>query len=198
MTELKNKLTAHGVIRNKKLYADDGSIVDITKDVVGEGFHLDSAMYDQSQIWFKKGKIHREEGPAIILHDGSCFWFKNGLEHREGAPAIELKSYRSNRWCKNGKTHREDGPAEESWTDSNGWDVTEPICAWYINDEKCSEELFITLTKSTKNEIEKLINVDIKRFLAPGHYEYLLERYNRIKPEKKNRYEILRESVKNV
>jgi hypothetical protein len=32
---------------------------------------------DGSQMWFLNGKIHREDGPAVIYPDGSQMWFLN-------------------------------------------------------------------------------------------------------------------------
>jgi hypothetical protein len=43
------------------------------------------------QRWFKDGKLHREDGPAIIESDGSEYWYKNGKLHREDGPAIACK-----------------------------------------------------------------------------------------------------------
>ena len=44
---------------------------------------------DNDIYWFKNGKFHREDGPAVEWTDGSKFWYKNGLLHREDGPAIE-------------------------------------------------------------------------------------------------------------
>ena len=40
--------------------------------------------------WYnEKGKLHREDGPAIEWADGSKEWFLKGRIHREDGPAIE-------------------------------------------------------------------------------------------------------------
>lgn len=39
--------------------------------------------------WYKNGKSHREDGPAIEHSDGEKHWCKNGKWHREDGPAIE-------------------------------------------------------------------------------------------------------------
>ena len=39
-------------------------------------------------IWYKKGKLHRENGPAIEHSDGDFSWYKNGGLHRLDGPAI--------------------------------------------------------------------------------------------------------------
>ena len=36
-----------------------------------------------------KGKLHREDGPAVEYSDGSKAWYLNGKCHREDGPAIE-------------------------------------------------------------------------------------------------------------
>ena len=40
--------------------------------------------------WTVKGKLHREDGPALIFADGGSYWYLNGLLHRENGPAIEF------------------------------------------------------------------------------------------------------------
>lgn len=27
--------------------------------------------------WYRDGKVHRDDGPAVILPDGTCFWYLN-------------------------------------------------------------------------------------------------------------------------
>jgi len=38
--------------------------------------------------WFKNGKLHRENGPAIIWEYGEKMWCQNGKLHRPDGPAI--------------------------------------------------------------------------------------------------------------
>ncbi len=40
-------------------------------------------------IWAIKGKLHREDGPAIEYVSGQKEWYKNDKRHREDGPAIE-------------------------------------------------------------------------------------------------------------
>jgi hypothetical protein len=42
-----------------------------------------------STEWFLKGKLHREDGPAIEYANGTKYWYINGKRHREDGPAIE-------------------------------------------------------------------------------------------------------------
>ena len=39
--------------------------------------------------WFRNGKYHREDGPAIEYADGTKVWYLNGKTHREDGPAFE-------------------------------------------------------------------------------------------------------------
>lgn len=39
--------------------------------------------------WFKDGKVHREDGPAVEWANGDRGWYKNGEPHREDGPAFE-------------------------------------------------------------------------------------------------------------
>ena len=45
-----------------------------------------------NKFWFKNGKRHREDGPAIEYANGDKFWFINGKCHREDGPAVELNN----------------------------------------------------------------------------------------------------------
>ena len=42
--------------------------------------------------WWLHGKLHREDGPAIIYADGDKEWWLNGYRHREDGPAYEWAS----------------------------------------------------------------------------------------------------------
>jgi hypothetical protein len=39
------------------------------------------------ETWVKDGKLHREDGPAIVWKDGSVEWWHKGERHREDGPA---------------------------------------------------------------------------------------------------------------
>ena len=41
------------------------------------------------KIWYKNGKLHREDGPACEYTNGTKYWYKNGKLHREDGPAVE-------------------------------------------------------------------------------------------------------------
>ena len=77
------------------------------------------------EYWFKHGKLHREDGPAMI--DSRTFdektytvgdfekleaemWYKNGELHRIDGPAIIYKNG-DEEWFYEGKLHRVGDPA---------------------------------------------------------------------------------------
>lgn len=78
--------------------------------------------------WHAKGKLHRENGPAVEYPDGTCYWYQHGRKHRLDGPAVIFASGQkewyvegelqrlempdgSNYWYRSGRRHREDGPA---------------------------------------------------------------------------------------
>ncbi len=66
-----------------------------------DGLHIDA---DGMQRWFKEGKLHREDGPAIIYPDGRQWWYKEGEWHREDGPAIIYPDGRQ-WWYKEGEKY---------------------------------------------------------------------------------------------
>jgi hypothetical protein len=72
------------------------------------------------KFWYKEGKYHREDGPAIELPDGTKKWYKEGKLHRIDGPAIECP-YGGKEWYIEGKKHRIDGPAIESLDGTKYW-----------------------------------------------------------------------------
>jgi hypothetical protein len=74
--------------------------------------------------WYKNGQLHRSDGPAIERHNGDKEWYKNGQLHRSNGPAIERHNG-DKEWYKKGRKHRRNGPAIEK---NNGQKE------WYIND----------------------------------------------------------------
>ena len=60
-------------------------------------------VYDNGdRLWYLKGYLHREEGPALEGSDGTMEWYLNGQRHREGGPAVEY-AYGIKEWFLNGK-----------------------------------------------------------------------------------------------
>ena len=44
---------------------------------------------DGDKYWYLKGKLHREDGPAVERASGDKCWHLKGKLHREEGPAIE-------------------------------------------------------------------------------------------------------------
>jgi len=63
-----------------------------------------------AQKWYQNDKLHLEDGPAIIHADGTQFWYLNDKRHREDGPAV-IRASGTQKWYLNDKLHREDGPA---------------------------------------------------------------------------------------
>lgn len=54
--------------------------------------------------WYRNGKLHREDGPAVVLKK-SEIWFLNGKKHRIGGPAVTSKGGPNGYWI-NGKKYK--------------------------------------------------------------------------------------------
>ena len=108
---------------------------------------------DGDKLWYKNGKLHREDGPAVE-RNGTKEWWVNGKLHREDGPALELNSTKE--WWVNGKRHREDGPAVE-W--ANG------TKKWWVNGKQYIEKEFNernSFKEYTIKELELLLDHRIK------------------------------------
>jgi hypothetical protein len=62
---------------------------------------------------------------------GNKRWYKNGKLHREDGPAVEYANG-TKVWCLNGKLHREDGPAFESADGSKKWFLNDRLLGYAI------------------------------------------------------------------
>lgn len=81
---------------------------------------------DEGVIYYKDGKKHREDGPAVEFLNGDEHWYLNGYLHREEGPAIEYANG-SKEWYLEGLRHREDGAAVE-WSDGSRF--------WFRHDKR--------------------------------------------------------------
>ena len=73
-----------------------------------------------TKFWYRDGKCHREDGPAIEYANGDKSWYRDGKRHREDGPAIEYAN--GNKWWyQDDVLHREDGPAIEYCTGNKKW-----------------------------------------------------------------------------
>ena len=57
-----------------------------------------------TQKWYRNGKCHREDGPAVIYPNGTQLWFLNGARHREDGPAV-IYSNGNQYWYLNDKIY---------------------------------------------------------------------------------------------
>ena len=94
------------------------------------------------KCWYNdQGKLHRTDGPAVEYRDGSVEWYLHGKRHREDGPAID------------GPQHFIAGPPPEEY---------------YLHDIKLSEEEYLKITQSPKNELPL--------YLGLGFDEYITKR----------------------
>jgi hypothetical protein len=52
---------------------------------IRDGMHTDQHC---TKRWYKNGKLHREDGPAVIHRDGAKEWYWNDRRHRSDGPAV--------------------------------------------------------------------------------------------------------------
>jgi len=64
------------------------------------------------KYWYKKGRLHRIDGPAIEYSNGTKKWFKEGKLHRLDGPSVEY-SNGGKEWWKEGLLYRVAGHACE-------------------------------------------------------------------------------------
>ena len=57
-------------------------------EAIPDGFTGHVVDMNGTTWWFKDGKLHREDGPAVIQANGYKAWYKEELRHREGGPAV--------------------------------------------------------------------------------------------------------------
>ena len=85
--------------------------------------------FGDTVAYYKEGKLHREDGPALRRFDGKKSWYKEGKLHREGGPAVTNPDGET-WWYRNGMVHRDDGPAV----------VRHDYKAWFRDDRILAEE----------------------------------------------------------
>ena len=63
-----------------------------------------TGLYDE--LWEdKEGLTHRLNGPAVIYAGGDTIWYKHGKLHRENGPAREWPHDDVEEWYKDGKPY---------------------------------------------------------------------------------------------
>lgn len=110
-------------------------------------------------IYYKDGKFHREDGPAVIYKndhhkDYHELWYKDGKLHRENGPAVVYPN-EVQKWYKDGKLHREDGPAVVFFDGRQ---------EWYKNGEKCSCKESFSKNEQKWSDVVKISNKLIENF----------------------------------
>ena len=82
-------------------------------------------MHTGDEKWFQHGKLHRDNGPAKISRRSLPGWyvekwFQYGQVHRDDGPAVVMTDG-TTKWYSHGHLHREDGPAIERASGVNEW-----------------------------------------------------------------------------
>jgi len=78
-------------------------------------------MPDGTEEWYRDGRLHRSDGgPAVTTGDGSLYWYEHGLLHRTSGPAVVESDGTRAYYC-HGRLHRTDGPAIEGPFTSARW-----------------------------------------------------------------------------
>ena len=112
-TELKNVFEYYKIY-NKNVYCEieeHGNILNDGKKSCTNNIHIKKLCDGVIEgVYFKEGKLHREDGPAIEYANGDKLCYKEGKRHREHGPAIE-NADGNKYWYKEGKRHREYGAA---------------------------------------------------------------------------------------
>ena len=62
---------------------------------------------DGDRRWYRDGKLHREDGPAIEWPDGTKHWYRDDKLHREDGPAVEWADG-AKEWYRDGVFIREE------------------------------------------------------------------------------------------
>lgn len=59
----------------------------------------------QTYKYYRNGKLHRDDGPAVIKPDGTQEWYKEGKLHRDDGPAV-IYTFGEEQWYNNGEIHK--------------------------------------------------------------------------------------------
>ncbi len=53
---------------------------------------------DGTELWYRNGELHREDGPAVVWPNGYQVWCQNDQRHRKDGPAIVWPDGRQEWW----------------------------------------------------------------------------------------------------
>ena len=70
-------------------------------------YRVEVSVAGMRRYYNNSGRLHREEGPAVIWPNGECEWYRNGLRHRDNGPAIEWPDG-AKYWYLNGQNYAEE------------------------------------------------------------------------------------------
>ena len=125
----------------------------------------------QNKIFYLNGKLHREDGPAIIYYydNGQILsehYFLNGKHHREDGHTI-IYYYQNGKierefYYLNDKRHRENGPAYIHYHKNGKIDYEE----YYLNNKNCyKQDLDRKINKKTITSCEgKIVEIDGRKY----------------------------------
>jgi hypothetical protein len=108
------------------------------RNFIPENFTGIAKFLNKTKAWYKEGKCHRENGPAVEFPNGEKLWYKEGKLHRLDGPAIEQPDG-TKIWHIEGKIHRLDGPACE---------YSDGIKKWWVENNPYSPEKLSELINS--------------------------------------------------
>lgn len=174
-------------------------------------FRLDGTTWrpEGFEEWWNNGKLHREDGPAVVNQSGN-FWYFDGILHRRDGPAIELNDgekkwyFKGNLnrldgpawiwpngdsyWFLDNQMHREDGPAIEC-VDGNKW--------WYIRGVEVTERIVMRPQEITFQEIQKSRYTEFRTILIEryGWVRYLADSKAKILDKRDNAIENTKEAL---
>lgn len=97
---------------------------------------------DKGVIYYKDGKKHREDGPAVELKNGTKEWWIDGQRHRDDGPACIYKD-------------PDEGDFFYEWF-RNGERVTEQEVEQLITKKNLNEKLESTLASRTREKKRKI------------------------------------------
>ena len=76
-------------------------------DIIPENF-TGIVEYGGDKYWYRNGKCHREDGPAVEYANGTKFWYLNDIEYTESEYKAEIAKRSTTPPC-NGKIVEIDG-----------------------------------------------------------------------------------------
>jgi hypothetical protein len=50
------------------------------------------------RMWLRHGKLHREDGPAVVYYDRTQQWYREDRLHRDDGPAVIHPDGREEWW----------------------------------------------------------------------------------------------------